>query len=180
MDGVDDILRFWFDECEPRQWFVKDPHFDARIRHRFEACILQARAGALTSWENSLEGCLALILVLDQFPRNVYRNTAEAFSSDPLALSLTMMCLDKGYLTHPNLRWRHFMLIPMMHSEDLAIQEASLPLFARYTNDQIYDYAVRHRDIIARFGRYPHRNAILGRHSTEEELAFLQQPGARF
>ena len=177
---IQDILHFWFEECSPRQWFVKDPEFDAQIRTRFGGLLDQAKAGNYEDWTSNLKGCLALIIVLDHFSRNVYRDTATAFSSDDMALSITMTCLERGYVQHDNPRWRHFMLIPMMHSEDIEIQNASLPLFQIHTNVEVYQYAVRHRDIIARFGRYPHRNSILGRTSTEEEHLFLQQPGSRF
>jgi uncharacterized protein (DUF924 family) len=123
---------------------------------------------------------LALILLLDQFTRNIFRDTARAFSGDDMALALSLRCVERDYINHPDAHWRHFMLMPMMHSEDLAVQNASLPLFKAHTGKLTYDYAVAHRDIIARFGRFPHRNAILGRPSTDDETLFLTQPGSSF
>lgn len=174
------VLNFWFEECSPPQWFIKDADFDGLIAQRFGACVEQALNGALDHWCESREGCLALILVLDQFTRNAHRDTPKAFAGDVKALSVSSLCRERGYLNHPHQGWRHFMLIPMMHSEDLAVQEASLPLFQQHTDARVHGYAVRHRDIIARFGRYPHRNIILGRVSTPEEKEFLTQPGSSF
>lgn len=175
-----DVLNFWFEECAPPQWFKKDPAFDHAIRERFGEVIERALNGGLDDWTESSEGCLALILVLDQFTRNVYRGTSKAFAGDDKALSISDLCRERGYIEHPHQGFRHFMLIPMMHSEDLQVQEASLPLFEKHTDDRVYQFAVRHRDIIARFGRYPHRNHDLGRASTDEELAFLKEPGSGF
>ena len=175
-----DVLTFWYEICQPKQWFKKDPSFDQEIEERFGVLIEQGLSGQLNDWLESCEGCLALILVLDQFPRNVYRNSPKAFAGDPQALVISDTCRERGYLDHPDQSWRHFMLIPMMHSEDLAVQKASLPLFKEHTDARVYNYAVRHHDVIERFGRYPHRNAILGRESTQEELTFLSEPGSRF
>jgi uncharacterized protein (DUF924 family) len=174
------VLAFWFDECTPQHWFMKDAEFDGTIEARFGAAIEQGLTGALDAWTESQAGCLALILILDQFTRNVHRETPKAFAGDPQALAISTLCRERGHLDHPDQGWRHFMLIPMMHSEDIQVQEASLPLFQEHTDQRVYTFAVRHRDIIARFGRYPHRNAILGRVSTEEECAFLQEPGSSF
>lgn len=176
----EEVLAFWFEECVPQQWFKKDEDFDAAIKTRFGAAIAQGLNGELDDWRESQAGSLALILLLDQFTRNVYRDTPEAFAGDELALAITSMCRERGYLNHPNKHWRHFMLVPMMHSEDIEVQEESLPLFQMHTDERVYDYALRHRDIIARFGRYPHRNILLGRESTEEEIVFLQGPGSSF
>jgi len=174
------VLAFWFEECTPQQWFTKDAEFDATIETRFGAAIEQGLSGALDHWTESRAGCLALILILDQFTRNVHRDTPKAFAGDPKALAICTLCRERGYLDHPDQGWRHFMLIPMMHSEDIQVQETSLPLFQKHTDEQVYSFAVRHRDIIARFGRYPHRNSILGRASTEAEIAFLKEPGSSF
>jgi uncharacterized protein (DUF924 family) len=176
----DEILKFWFEECKPQQWFKKDEAFDSALRDRFGDVIESALAGALDDWMESREGCLALILVLDQFTRNVHRSTAKAFAGDAKALSISDLCRERGYIDHPDQGFRHFMLIPMMHSEDLEVQEASLPLFKEHTDARVSEYAIDHRNIIARFGRYPHRNNDLGRPSTAEEIAFLQEPGSRF
>ena len=175
-----DVLAFWFTDTPPESWFKKDPAFDARIAQQFAGTVKDALAGKCDHWANDSAGCLALILVLDQFTRNMFRDSARAFSGDEMALALSLRCVERDYIAHPDENWRRFMLMPMMHSEDIAIQEAALPLFQAHVGTLTYDYAVAHRDIIARFGRFPHRNAILGRPSTEEERLFLKQPGSSF
>ena len=174
------VLAFWFEDSTPAQWYKKDPAFDDAIRDRFEPTVAAALASRLDGWADNAAGCLALILVLDQFTRNIYRDTPQAFSGNEMALALSLRCVDRNYLAHDDAAWRQFMLMPMMHSEDLAIQERSLPLFELLTNPLTHEYAVKHRDIIARFGRFPHRNAILGRPSSVEETEFLKQPGSSF
>ena len=176
----EDILAFWFTETPPDLWFKKDAEFDARIERQFAETVKDALAGRYDQWANACAGCLALILVFDQFTRNIFRDSARAFSGDDMALALSLRCVERDYIAHPDENWRRFMLMPMMHSEDLAIQEASLPLFRTHASKLTYDYAVAHRDIIARFGRFPHRNRILGRPSTEEEHLFLTQPRSSF
>ena len=176
----DDVLKFWFEESSPQQWFKKDELFDKTIQDRFGELIELALVGSLGDWEQGRERCVALILVLDQFTRNVFRGTAKSFAGDVMALSVSDLCRERGYLNHPDPGFRHFMLIPMMHSEDLGVQEASLPLFKEHTDARVYEYALRHHEIIDRFGRYPHRNLDLGRTSTAEELEFLKKPGSRF
>ena len=175
-----DVLAFWFTETPPEFWFKKDPEFDARIASQFAETVKDALAGRCDHWANDSAGCMALILVLDQFTRNIFRGNARAFSGDEIALALSLRCIERDYINHPDENWRRFMLMPMMHSEDFAIQEASLPLFLTHAGKLIYDYAVAHHDIIARFGRFPHRNAILGRPSTDEENLFLTQPNSSF
>ena len=174
------VLAFWFEDSAPEQWYKKDPAFDDSIRQGFEATITAGLASRLDGWADNAGGCLALILLLDQFTRNIYRDSPRAFSGDEMALALSLRCVDRDYLAHENPAYRQFLLMPMMHSEDLAIQERSLPLFERLTNLLTHEYAVKHRDIIARFGRFPHRNAILGRPSSVEETEFLKQPGSSF
>ena len=174
------VLDFWFREILSEQWYKKDPAFDETIRDRFETTVTAALASRLDNWANNADGCLALILLLDQFTRNIYRDTPRAFSGDEMGLALSLRCAEREYLSHEDPAYRQFMLMPMMHSEDLAIQERSLPLFENLTNPLTYEYAVKHRDIIARFGRFPHRNAILGRPSSDEELEFLKTPGSSF
>lgn len=180
MPEYHEVINFWFHEITPEHWFKKDDDFDALIKAKFDKSIAHAMAGRLDSWADSDAGCLALIIVLDQFTRNVYRDTPRAFAGDEMALALSLRCKERGYLDHPDANWRHFMLMPMMHSEDIHIQDASLPLFKELTTDRTHEFAVKHRDIVARFGRFPHRNAILGRPSTEEEIEFLKQPGSSF
>ena len=175
-----DVLSFWYETCQPAQWFKKDSNFDQEVRDRFGTLIEQGLRGELDHWIENLEGCLALILVLDQFTRNVYRDTPRAFAGDTKALAISDLCRVRGYLDHPRPGWRHFMLLPMMHSEDLAVQKKSLPLFKEHTDESIYASAIRHHDVVELFGRYPHRNIILGRTSTKAELEFLKNPGSRF
>ena len=139
-----------------------------------------ALEGKMDNWENNETGCLALIIVLDQFARNMFRHTPRSFTGDKRALDLSIKCCEKDYLKNPDPHKRLFMLMPMMHSENLAIQDAALPLFKKYTSERDYDYAEKHRAIIGKFGRFPHRNFILGRESTKQELEFLKQPGSSF
>ena len=157
---VDEVLNFWFNECTPEQWYKKDADFDVLIFRRFETTVSAALKGEVEAWQTDLKGCLAIILMLDQFTRNIFRNTPKAFSGDKKALELSLVCRDKGYLQHDNPAYRQFMLMPMMHSEDIAIQDQSLPLFKEFTSVRIYEYAIKHRDIIQRFGKFPHRNEI--------------------
>ena len=157
----EEILNFWFKECKPEQWFKKNEDFDQIIENRFSFVIENAIAGNLGNWEESETGCLALIILLDQFTRNVFRDTPQAFAGDKRALALSQLCCDKDYLTNPEIQRRQFMLMPMMHSENLTVQDTALPLFKIYASEKDYEYAEKHRDIIARFGRFPHRNMIL-------------------
>ena len=175
-----DILNFWFIETTPEFWFKKDDDFDAVIQDRFGKAVTGALAGRLDHWANDADGCLALILMLDQFTRNMFRHSARAFSGDEMALALSLRCVKRKYLDADKPSYCQFMLMPMMHSEDIGIQDMSLPLFAQYTSKLTYDYAVKHRDIIAHFGRFPHRNAMLGRPSSRYEDQFLTQPGSSF
>ena len=150
------------------------------IKNRFSSAIEDAINGKLDSWEETETGCLALIILLDQFTRNVFRDTPRAFAGDERALALSQLCFNNDYLTNLDIHRRQFMLMPMMHSENLAVQDTALPLFKKYASEKDYEYAEKHRDIIARFGRFPHRNVILGRKSSNEELEFLKQPGSSF
>ena len=175
-----DILNFWFVETTPEFWFKKDDDFDAAIQNRFGTAVTEALAGRLDHWANDADGCLALIVMLDQFTRNMFRHSARAFLGDEMALALSLRCVRRKYLDASKPFYCQFMLMPMMHSEDIGIQDMSLPVFEQYTSKLTYDYAVKHRDIIARFGRFPHRNAILGRPSSRDEDQFLTQPGSSF
>ena len=175
-----DILNFWFVETTPEFWFKKDDDFDAAIQDRFGKAVTQALTGRLDHWANDAFGCLTLILILDQFTRNMFRHSARAFSGDEMALALSLRCVERKYLDADKPSYCQFMLMPMMHSEDIGIQDMSLPLFQRYNSKLTYEYAVKHRDIIARFGRFPHRNAMLSRPSSRDEEKFLTQPGSSF
>lgn len=175
------VLDFWFVQSRPRQWFAKDAAFDALVRDRFHELTRQALAGECDAWSMEPPGGLALVLLLDQFPRQIWRDTAMAFAGDPQALMLSLKAVEFGWLEgEAEQARRQFWLMPLMHTEDLAVQEAALPLFERFSDPRTADFVRRHRDVIARFGRFPHRNALLGRVSSAEELAFLQTPGSRF
>ena len=175
-----DVLDFWFVETSPISWFKKDVSFDALLEQRFTKDVSNALAGRLDHWANNADGCLALIILLDQFTRNIFRKSARAFSGDEMALAISLRCIDRGYLDVVNEPSCHFMLMPMMHSEDSEIQKAALPLFKKYTSNLTHDFATKHHDIIIQFGRFPHRNKVLGRPDTPEEDIFLTQPKSSF
>ena len=175
------VLTFWFDEITPEYWFKKDAEFDAVLKERFGTEVERGLAGQLENWTHEKDGQLALILLLDQMTRNIFRDTPKAFAGDPTACALSVQAEQDGLIAAETIKAkRQFYLMPMMHAEDIAVQKASLPLFKAYTSEQTYDYAVRHHDIIERFGRFPHRNDILNRPSTKEERAFLQEPHSSF
>ena len=175
------VLRFWFEECRPRHWFAKDVAFDALVRERFGALTRLALVGWLDGWGEESPSALALVLLLDQFTRHIWRGEARAFAGDAQAIQLSLVAEVRGWLDQePEQARRQFWLMPRMHAEDLAVQHASLPLFDRYTDPRTHAMARRHRDVIARFGRFPHRNAALGRTSTPAEREFLQTPGSAF
>ncbi|MEO3715302.1 DUF924 family protein [Roseateles flavus] len=174
------ILDFWFHEIEPRQWWAVDPAFDAQLRERFLPLLERAAQAELQDWRSTAQGRLAEVIVLDQFSRNVFRGTPRAFAQDPLALALSQEAVAAGALHALSPDERNFLLMPFMHSESRRIHETAERLFEQWAPESNLDFERRHKAIIDRFGRYPHRNAILGRPSTPEELAFLQQPGSSF
>lgn len=176
----DDVLDFWFKESKPAQWFKKDPAFDQVIQQRFGDLHAKASRGELYEWRKSIEGRLAEVIVLDQFSRNIYRDLPQAFASDALALVLAQEAVAQGLDNNLPLTERKFLYMPYMHSESLVIHEEALRLFALPGLEDNLNYEHLHRDIIVKYGRYPHRNAILGRESTAEEIVFLQQPGSGF
>ena len=178
--NFDDVLSFWFNEIEPSQRWVKDTNFDALITDRFSALHEQASKCELFEWRSSAQGRLAEILVLDQFSRNMFRDSPKAFSSDPLALALSQEAIFLGKHNKLNKVERSFLYMPYMHSESLSIHEVALKLYKENGIQSNLDFEIKHRDIIAKFGRYPHRNSILNRTSTVEEVAFLTQPGSSF
>ena len=191
MSGPDKILDFWFgppgtaERDRPREvWFKGDAGYDAVLRDSFLADQRRAAAGELDAWTATPEGSVALLLLLDQLPRNLYRGTPQAFSTDARAREIAGITVPRGFDQDLPPLWRWFVYLPFEHSENLADQETSVALFAalpKHTaNDGTFDYAKRHHDIIRRFGRFPHRNAILGRESSPEELDFLSQPGSSF
>ncbi len=176
----DDILKFWFVDTTPQQWWTVDAEFDALIRARFSAQMQQAAAGELYSWRQSARGRLAEIIVLDQFSRNVHRHTPQAFAQDGMALVLAQEAVTAGALAALSPIQRSFLLLPYMHSESSLIHRVAEQLYRDHAPADSYQFELRHKAIIDRFGRYPHRNEILGRASTDAELTFLQQPGSRF
>jgi uncharacterized protein (DUF924 family) len=197
--GIDDILDFWFgaldadgraDSEHRTRWWKKDPAFDDEIARRFGDVHRAVRARELDGWLADPRGRLAQIVVLDQFSRNMHRGTPGMFASDGHALQLALDGLDRGDDRALPVDPRCFTYMPLVHSEDLAVQDRAIALFtelaevaapaARADVDTYLRFAAMHRDIVRRFGRFPHRNAILGRISTPEEIAFLQQPGSSF
>ncbi len=175
------ILDFWFDDIDRQKWFVKDNHFDELVRKKFAQCVHKALNHEYDHWNNDFSARLALILLLDQMTRNIFRNMPKAFSGDELALSLSFNAIHEGQLDiEPALSRRSFLLMPLMHSEDRDVQNDSIPFFEKYTDQNTVAYAHKHKDIIALFGRFPHRNALLGRQSTAEEIEFLQDPANIF
>ena len=174
------VLSFWFREVEPGFWFASNKDFDDLVRQRFLDVMQQAAVGELYAWRATAEGRLAEIIVLDQFSRNVYRNTPQAFAQDTIALVLSQEAVASGALNSLDPTQRGFLLLPYMHSESRRIHLVAEALYKDFAPSGNYDYELRHKAIIDRFGRYPHRNEILGRTSTPEELEFLAQPGSRF
>lgn len=178
--NVDAVLNFWFIEIEPRQWWEKSPAFDALIAERFGALHAAAARCELSAWRAKPEGCLAEVIVLDQFSRNLFRDRPEAFACDPLALALAQQAVASGAdQALPSIQ-RAFLYMPYMHSESTLIHRESLALFGQAGLEHSLRAELQHKAIVDRFGRYPHRNAILGRPSTEEELRFLATPGSSF
>ncbi|WFF41315.1 DUF924 domain-containing protein [Salinicola endophyticus] len=174
------VCDFWFETLSAKQWFAKDAALDGEIAERFGATLAAAARCELWHWRDSPTGRVAEIVVLDQFSRNVHRDTPAAFAQDPLALALAQELIARGEDTALPLAQRIFAYMPFMHSESLAIHARAVTLFDTPGMEAQLDYEHRHREIIQRFGRYPHRNAILGRVSTPEEIAFLRQPGSAF
>lgn len=174
------ILHFWFTELTPQQHFAKDAALDETIRTRFGDTLEAAARCELFAWRATPEGRLAEVLVLDQFSRNVWRDTPRAFAQDALALALAQELVASGQDRSLPLAQRSFAYMPYMHSESALIHGQALALFSQPGMADTLRFELQHKAIIDRFGRYPHRNAILGRNSTAEELAFLSGPGSSF
>lgn len=174
------ILHFWFTELNTKQHYAKDPALDETIRTRFGATLEAAARCELFAWRATPEGRLAEILVLDQFSRNVYRDSAGAFGQDALALALAQELVASGQDRSLPLAQRSFAYMPYMHSESALIHVQAVTLFSQPGMEESLRFEQRHQAIIARFGRYPHRNAMLGRDSTAEEIDFLREPGSAF
>jgi uncharacterized protein (DUF924 family) len=174
------VLQFWFQEVTPAQWWKVDPAFDRLIAERFGPLHQQACQGELFEWRTDPRGRLAEVIVLDQFSRNIYRGQRGAFEADPLALALAQTAVATGDDLALSEAERAFLYMPYMHSESRRIHEVADGLFKERASKDSHPFELRHKAIIDRFGRYPHRNAILGRTSTPEELAFLATPGSSF
>lgn len=175
-----ELLSFWFSEAVKSKWFKPDDGFDAELRDRFGPWLSKAKRGELAHWAEQPDGALALIILTDQLPRNIHRGKPEAFATDPSALATAKNAIAQGYDQRVLPERRPFFYLPYEHSEDLADQDTGVALFEALGVEELLDYMLRHRAIIARFGRFPHRNAILGRISTPEEVEFLRQPGSSF
>lgn len=175
-----EIIQFWFDEISPRMHFAKDAEFDSLIRKRFLSTYENVVAGKTTSWRNLAEGRLAEIIVLDQFARNMFRDTPKAFAADELCLRLAQAAVHVGDDMKLDLGKRVFFYMPYMHSESLATHEEAVRLFSQEGLEENLKYELLHKRIIERFGRYPHRNAILSRESTQEEINFLKEKNSSF
>lgn len=194
----EEILAFWFGDLDgpydlganQKMWWMKDAELDAQIQERFGAQVERAAAGEHDAWLETPRGALALVILLDQFSRNIYRNSPKTWENDPKAVALALSAIEREHHQQLVTVERQFLFMPLMHSEDVAMHERSLALIeatlaevpadARAGFELWHRSAVQHADIVRRFGRYPHRNAILGRTSTAEELAFLEQPGSSF
>jgi uncharacterized protein (DUF924 family) len=178
--GPQTILHFWFHESKPEQWWRVEPAFDQLIATRFALVHRQATQGELFGWRADISGRLAEIIVLDQFSRNMFRGHRRAFEADAVALVLAQEAVATGADMSLSEEQRVFLYMPYMHSESRAIHKAAEQLFLKRAPKDNYEFELRHKAIIDRFGRYPHRNLALGRDSTPEELAFLKEPGSRF
>ena len=174
----DEVIAFWR-EAGPSKWFSKDDAFDQACRDRFLSTYEAAARGDLNEWELTPEGALAIVLLLDQFPRNMFRGDRATYRTDPTALLAADRAIERGYDQRVESQFRAFFYLPFMHSENLADQERSVALNEALGAPESVKFAHHHHDIVARFGRFPHRNALLGRESTPEEVAFLQESDFR-
>ncbi len=181
-DTKEELIHFWFEDTAPHQWFEVNEQFDAMIIDRYLDTYERARDGKLKDWEVDAEGCLALCLVLDQFPRNMFRRAATSFATDAKALLIAKQALHKGFDQVLTPVKRRFLYLPFEHSENFQDQKKSVELFKSMQADDAmgYEYALRHMHVIEKYGRFPHRNKVLGRENTVEEVEYLNQPGAGF
>ncbi len=181
-DPKSEILAFWFEETKPAQWFQKNPDFDRDIHARFSGDFTLAMEDIYDGWMDTPKGCLALIILLDQFPRNMFRDSPQMFSGDEKALAVANHAIEKKFDQVMSLHEKVFTYLPFEHSENLDDQETSLRLFESTKDEDptFYNYAKRHYDVIKKFGRFPHRNPILERNSTKLEEEYLAQPDSGF
>lgn len=180
MSDPNAVLSFWFEEIEPSQWWTKDLDFDRMVEQRFQSLLERAVCCELSDWRTSAEGRLAEVIVLDQFSRNIYRDQPASFAADSLALALAQEAVSGGFDAQLTPTQRSFLYMPYMHSESMQIHEAAVTLFEKNGVQNNLDFEIAHKKIIEQFGRYPHRNEILGRTSTQAEIEFLTQPGSSF
>jgi uncharacterized protein (DUF924 family) len=180
MDGIQEVLEFWFHEDSQPYWFEADPDFDRTVRKRFARPFARAATGEFQTWETSAEGCLALCILLDQMPRNIFRGHERAFATDHKALAIAEHALARGYDHELPAERKQFLYIPFMHSETLSNQLRALALFESQGMRRNRKYAEQRLQLIRRFGRFPHRNVILGRPDTEAEAQYLREVGERF
>lgn len=174
------ILDFWFDESVEPMWFKKDAAFDRQVEENFLDTYELAARGGLANWKDRPKETLALIILLDQFPRNMFRNSSRAFATDKLAVELTKYAISRNFDADLSIKERIFLYMPLMHSERLEDQEKAIEVYTQLGKEDNLEYALKHKEIIDRFGRFPHRNKILGRESTAAEKLFLSQPGSSF
>uniref|UniRef100_A0A7S1BC67 DUF924 domain-containing protein n=1 Tax=Corethron hystrix TaxID=216773 RepID=A0A7S1BC67_9STRA len=180
MQSYDDVIQFWFEEIKPEQWFTKDKNFDDLIVHKFMGLYDKASEGELKSWRKSAKGALAEIIVLDQFPRNMFRDAPKSFATDRMALEAAEEAISSGLDEELNGFHLAFLYMPFMHSESKEDHERAVTLFGKPGLEMQYGFELKHKVIIDRFGRYPHRNKILGRESTPEEIEFLKEEDSSF
>ncbi len=174
------VLEFWFEKIDQKMWWAADSNFDNQIRDRFFNLVIQASQGELYTWRREPKGRLAEIILLDQFTRNIFRNSPKAFHYDQLALVLAQEAVEAKAPSVLTKTECGFLLLPFMHSESKIIHNIAETLYQKYATSYNYEYELKHKAIIDRFGRYPHRNAILGRESSLDEIEFLKQPGSSF
>ncbi len=178
--NIAEVLAFWFEELRPEQWFKKDEALDEIVRTRFGALYERLATNPALDWRETAEGCVAAVIVLDLFPRQLYRDDARAFATDEAARAIASLAIERCFDRVLSPAQRKFLYMPFQHSEDADMQARSVALFATIDDPDTLAYARRHKEVIDRFGRYPHRNAALGRESTEEEQAYLKEPNSVF
>lgn len=174
------VLDFWFSDDAKPYWFAKSDEFDALLKSKFSELLIKASLGECYEWRDTAQGRLAEIIVLDQFSRNIYRDTSKSFAQDGMALVLAQELILQKEFAELSISERNFALLPFMHSESKFIHEQAVPLFEKFSDDNTLQFELKHKVIIDKFGRYPHRNEILGRISTPDEIEFLKQPNSSF
>lgn len=175
-----EVYNYWFKELTPKDWFAKNDTIDHYIKDHFYNHYIRASLAELSSWRQTAQGALAEIIILDQFSRNIFRNSPKAFALDSMALTLSQEAIRKGQDQELSLTERAFLYMPFMHSESAQIHEEAVKLFSIKGLENNLNFEIKHKEIIDRFGRYPHRNIVLNRVSTEEEIEFLKSPGSSF